>query len=112
MTKPLETIWPIEPLTAKKHEILRRYFQAWLPILDVCVFPHTRSGPLARMMKYHKPEVLVNFMHEEINRFLPRPDFAALFDAQFGTPKWREAVEISDPLARLRAIHDLYLNQL
>jgi three-Cys-motif partner protein len=33
MTKPLGTIWPLEPHTAKKHEILRRYFQAWLPIL-------------------------------------------------------------------------------
>jgi three-Cys-motif partner protein len=31
--KPLPTIWPLEPHTAKKHEILRRYFEAWLPIL-------------------------------------------------------------------------------
>jgi three-Cys-motif partner protein len=28
-----ETVWDLEPHTAKKHEILRRYFQAWLPIL-------------------------------------------------------------------------------
>src|SRR5579864_7125560 len=33
MSKSLGTIWPLEPHTAKKHEILRRYFQAWLPIL-------------------------------------------------------------------------------
>jgi three-Cys-motif partner protein len=28
-----ETVWHLEPHTAKKHEILRRYFQAWFPIL-------------------------------------------------------------------------------
>jgi three-Cys-motif partner protein len=28
-----ETVWKLTPHTAKKHEILRRYFQAWLPIL-------------------------------------------------------------------------------
>ena len=33
MSKILETVWHLEPHTAKKHEILRRYFQAWLPIL-------------------------------------------------------------------------------
>jgi len=33
MGKIVETVWNIEPHTAKKHEILRRYFQAWLPIL-------------------------------------------------------------------------------
>jgi three-Cys-motif partner protein len=33
MSKPLGTVWPLEPHTAKKHEILRRYFEAWLPIL-------------------------------------------------------------------------------
>lgn len=33
MSKTLETVWDLEPHTAKKHEILRRYFQAWLPIM-------------------------------------------------------------------------------
>ena len=33
MSKIIRTVWDIEPHTAKKHEILRRYFQAWLPIL-------------------------------------------------------------------------------
>jgi three-Cys-motif partner protein len=33
MSKPLGTIWPLQPHTAKKHEILKRYFEAWLPIL-------------------------------------------------------------------------------
>ena len=30
-----ETIWPLEPHTRAKHEILRRYLGAWFPILTV-----------------------------------------------------------------------------
>jgi hypothetical protein len=33
MSRPLGTVWDLEPHTAKKHEILRRYFDAWLPIM-------------------------------------------------------------------------------
>ncbi len=33
MSKSLGTIWNLDPHTAKKHEILRRYFEAWLPIM-------------------------------------------------------------------------------
>lgn len=33
MGQILTTVWDLEPHTAKKHEILRRYFQAWLPIM-------------------------------------------------------------------------------
>ncbi len=29
-----ETIWDIDPHTLKKHEILRRYWEAWLPIMS------------------------------------------------------------------------------
>ena len=34
MATPQETIWDIEPHTVAKHEILRRYLQAWFPILN------------------------------------------------------------------------------
>lgn len=30
---PKDTIWPIDPHTAAKHQILRKYLDAWLPIL-------------------------------------------------------------------------------
>ena len=33
MSAPNTTIWPMEPRTRAKHEILRRYLQAWFPIL-------------------------------------------------------------------------------
>ena len=33
MAKKLPTVWPLEPHTLAKQEILRRYLQAWMPIL-------------------------------------------------------------------------------
>jgi len=221
MSRVKETVWDLEPHTAKKHEILRRYFQAWLPILGqssprllyidafagpgeyskgedgsplvilkaardhslkvsselVCLFIESnddryehlmevlerekpslpanvkfralhgrftdqlteifayadeqrkRRAPtlafvdpfgfsqapfsaLKKLMTYPKSEVFVNFMYEEINRFLSLPQLAEHFDVQFGTPEWREAIKIADPNERLLFIHDLYLKQL
>ena len=34
MAVPKETIWPIESHSIAKHEILRRYLEAWFPILN------------------------------------------------------------------------------
>ena len=39
MAAPKTTIWNIEPHTRAKHEILRRYLQAWTPILSLGGFP-------------------------------------------------------------------------
>jgi three-Cys-motif partner protein len=33
MIDSLPTVWPAEPHTLVKHKILRRYVQAWFPIL-------------------------------------------------------------------------------
>ena len=34
MAIPTKTIWPLDPHTLAKHEILRRYLQCWFPILN------------------------------------------------------------------------------
>jgi three-Cys-motif partner protein len=34
MSNKFGTVWDLDPHTAKKHEILRRYFEAWLPIMS------------------------------------------------------------------------------
>lgn len=39
MAVPLTTVWDIEPHTQAKHEILKRYLRAWLPILSQGGFP-------------------------------------------------------------------------
>lgn len=38
MAAPTTTIWSLEPHTRVKHEILRRYLQAWIPILGQSQF--------------------------------------------------------------------------
>jgi three-Cys-motif partner protein len=221
MSKSLGTVWPLEPHTAKKHAILRRYFEAWLPILansngrvvyidgfagpgvysggedgspvivpkaardhrykpasELCCvfveadrrrhtrlesvlsalnpplpknikfealnttfdaeisrtlddldrknqalaptlvfidpfgFSHTPFATIKRLMEQPKCEVLINFMYEEVNRFLVLPDYAETFDELFGCADWREALELSTPDERVKAIHDVYLRQL
>ena len=46
---PRDTLWPIEPHTAAKHQILRKYLDAWLPILGTynkrIVYVDGFSGP-------------------------------------------------------------------
>src|SRR6185437_9529423 len=39
MTAPKSTVWKIEPHTQAKHEILRRYLEAWTAILSLGRFP-------------------------------------------------------------------------
>ena len=49
MATPKETIWQLDPHTAAKHEILRRYLAAWFPILGTyhsrIVYIDGFSGP-------------------------------------------------------------------
>jgi three-Cys-motif partner protein len=57
-------------------------------------------------------EVFINFMYEEINRFLRHPDQIANFDSFFGTPEWRQGNALVSPKERNRFLHDLYMRQL
>jgi len=81
MTKQLGTVWALEPHTAKKHEILRRYFEAWLPILansnGRVVYIDGFAGPqwpgkpsmwAARLVLQSKPKWLRHFYLYETNK--------------------------------------------
>jgi three-Cys-motif partner protein len=57
-------------------------------------------------------EVFVNFMYEEINRFIGHPQQVANFNSFFGTDDWKQCVAATDPQTRNRCLHDLYLRQL
>ena len=221
MAAPREIVWDLEPHTRAKHEILRRYLQAWFPILaqgkfpeimyvDGCAGPgqyskgedgspiialrialqqpaHVRmkirfvfieeigdradflseivaslripgnckielygresfeetfrrvldsyndadqpppptfvfidpfgysDAPLSivqDILRHTSCEVLVNFMYEEINRFLSLSNQERHFDALFGTHEWREGRRLAEPRARKRFLHNLYYRQL
>ena len=64
------------------------------------------------ILKHTSCEVLVNFMYEEINRFLSLPNQESNFDALFGTHEWREGRRLAEPRTRKRFLHDLYYRQL
>ena len=66
---------------------------------------------MADLMKRPSTELLLNFMFEEINRFLSHKDQPDNFDALFGCPDWREADVLSGQ-ARKKFLHDLYRDQL
>ncbi len=221
MSKPLGTIWNLDPHTAKKHDILRRYFEAWLPIMAswngrvvyidgfagpgrysmgedgspvvilkaardhtypmkaelVCIFvendlercrhlksvldelaptlpnrikwavvhgrfdehltktlnlieaqkknlapafvfidpfgfSHTPFKTVSKVLGNSRCEVLVNFMYEEINRFLSVEKHSHDYDELFGTTEWRAVANLSGATQRKKAIHDIYLKQL
>jgi three-Cys-motif partner protein len=57
-------------------------------------------------------EVLINFMFEEINRFIGHPEQEANFDLLFGTEEWRGIGTITDKHRRRLFLHGLYLRQL
>jgi three-Cys-motif partner protein len=65
-----------------------------------------------KIMSYRSCEVFVNFMYEEINRFIGHPDQEENFDSFFGTPGWREAMQMGTARDRNRFLHDLYAKQL
>lgn len=66
---------------------------------------------ISDLMSRPSTEVLINFMFEEINRFLNHPDQPGNFDALFGGEGWRPACDMKGD-QRKRFIHDYYRDQL
>jgi len=220
MAAPTQTTWPLEPHTRAKHEILKRYLQAWMVILSQGRFPeilyidgfagpgqykggeagspiialdtalgfkppltatvhflfveerkdradylrqqvasrtlptnfrvvvegdvtfesafncryssYVRHGSLIptfafidpfgwtgapfsvvkRILSQRNCEVFVNFMYEEINRFIGHPDQVDNFNSFFGADEWEQCARESEPRVRNRCLHDLYMRQL
>lgn len=65
-----------------------------------------------KILSYPSCEVFVNFMFEEVNRFIKHADQPENFDALFGTSAWRELQSVHDPIERRNFLHGLYLTQL
>jgi three-Cys-motif partner protein len=95
------------------------FYRSWgmkLPPTFALIDPFGWTGApfsiVRTIMGYERCEVMVNFMYEEVNRFLGHPDQGANFDEFFGTSDWRAAIELKDPRARNQALHGLYARQL
>ena len=96
--------------------ILDSYQDQQLPPTFAFIDPFGWSGVslsiIRDIMGNRSCEVLVNFMYEEINRFLGHPDQERSFNRFFGTDEWREGIRLTDPRRRNRFLHDLYVRQL
>jgi three-Cys-motif partner protein len=83
--------------------------------IDPFGFSQTPMSIIAKLMSHPKCEVLITFMHEEINRFLTfdNEEIARHYDALFGTTTWRDiAGQATNSKDRAQRIHDLYQTQL
>lgn len=65
-----------------------------------------------RIMAHPNCEVLINFMYEEINRFLSHPDQVENYDIFFGGNEWTKCRNIVEPRHRHDCIRDLYCELL
>jgi hypothetical protein len=67
---------------------------------------------VSEILHSNNSEVFINFMYEEINRFLGQGHQPDNFDKFFGTTAWRDGLRLSSPRERNGFLHDLYLRQL
>ena len=81
MPAPSTTIWPLEPHSRAKHEILKRYMQAWVPILGQSSFSElVYIDGFAGPGRYSKgedgsPIIALKAALEQQNRIQPKMTF-------------------------------------
>jgi len=98
--------------TFKLIETQKQNIAPTLVFIDPFGFSHTPFQTICKIVKNSRCEVLVNFMYEEVNRFLSVEKHAEDYDELFGTGEWRNVLELSGAAERRKAIHDIYLKQL
>ncbi len=98
--------------TFKLLETQKQNIAPTLVFIDPFGFSHTPFQTICKIMNNSRCEVLVNFMYEEVNRFLSVEKHAEDYDELFGTAAWRNVLTLSQAPERRKAIHDIYLNQL
>ncbi len=87
-----ETLTTLLDSLEKEANKLPQHSPSSIP-LDI---PHTPMSTISRLMKNEKCEVLINFMHDFINRFLTFDNEAneeGHYDRLFGTENWRTIIE-------------------
>lgn len=72
----------------------------------------TPMSVLARILKNPKSELYISFMYEAINRHKEAPEFERHLDALFGSPRWREGIDMPESSARREFFCGLYTQQL
>ncbi len=81
-------------------------------MIDPFGISDTPMEVIEKILANPKAEVYVSFMSEAINRFAATDEFASHLDALFGTPEWRQGVELADGEERRAFFYDMYERQL
>lgn len=72
----------------------------------------TPMNVIQRILANPKTEVYISFMYDAINRFKDEPHLASHLDGLFGSPEWRDGVEIPDSGERKDFFYGLYKKSL
>lgn len=80
--------------------------------IDPFGFRGVNFDVIKKIMKNDKCEVLINFMFEDINRFIDLPQNEKAYNEFFGTDGWKKVREKKDSKERLKILHGLYKKQL
>jgi len=67
---------------------------------------------IRRIMENERCEIMMNFMFEDINRFIELPENEQILNELFGTEKWKEVKGKENPKERIKILHGLYKEQL
>jgi three-Cys-motif partner protein len=67
---------------------------------------------ISRILRNPKSEVYISFMYESINRFRDTPQFERHLDELFGTPTWRDGIDMPESNERKKFFFGLYEEQL
>lgn len=81
-------------------------------MLDPFGVSGTPMSVIQRILRNPKSEVYISFMYEAINRFKCTPEFEKHLDDLFGTPLWRDGIDMPDPALRKAFFYSLYEKQL
>ena len=65
-----------------------------------------------RILKVPKSEIFLNFMYEEVNRFIAKDNQVDNFDTLFGPCSWQDIDLRGRPAVRNRLLRDLYQRQV
>jgi three-Cys-motif partner protein len=109
-------IHPEKLFQAVYEELIRARLQAYpraaaFALVDPFGWTGIPLSVMSDLMKRPGTEILVNFMFEEINRFIKHPDQGHNFDSLFGCREWRQAESMAGG-ERKKFIVDLYRDQL
>jgi three-Cys-motif partner protein len=110
-------VWPGEfaPLAEQAFSELEasgKHLAPTFAFIDPFGFAGVPLRLISRLAKNQKCECLINFMYEEINRFLGHPALERRYDDLFGCQEWRQIADVDDPDARCEGASGLYQRQL